>query len=419
MKADIITIGDEILIGQIIDSNSAYIAAELTKLGFLVRRIISVGDKHDSITSALTDSIRNADFVILTGGLGPTNDDITKNTLTQFFHGKPVIHEKSLRQIDNFLKTFGRKVTERNLRQAEVPDTCEPFLNPNGTAPGMLFRDKNKIIVSLPGVPFEMQGLFENEVKPRIISHYNLPVRLQRTILTTGLSESITADQLGNIENALDKDISLAYLPSPGLLRLRLSIVGNNYDDLNRKLNDKIKEIVAVLGNDNVFGYDDDSLQKVVGEVMHHHGFSLSVAESCTGGNISHLITSVPGASVYFRGGIVSYANDVKQKILGVKKVAIEKFGAVSHEVVEQMAVGVKKVMDTDFAIATSGIAGPDGGTPEKPVGTIWIAVATPVRIISQHFMFGDNRERNITRASLSALNMLRIAMREYIKNSE
>ena len=211
LKADIITIGDEILIGQIVDSNSAYISAELTKLGFLVRRIISVGDKPDSIAIALTDSIENADFVILTGGLGPTNDDITKNTLTQFFHGKPVVHEASLKQIHEFVKTFGRKVTERNRRQAEVPDTCEPLLNPNGTAPGMLFRERNKIIVSLPGVPFEMQGLFEKEVKPRIISHYRLPVRLHKTILTTGLSESTAADRLGDIENTLEKDLGLAY----------------------------------------------------------------------------------------------------------------------------------------------------------------------------------------------------------------
>ncbi len=418
MKADIITIGDEILIGQIIDSNSAYLGEQLTKLGFLVRRTVSIGDNADSIITALNDSVQNSDLIILTGGLGPTNDDITKDTLTRFFHGNYILHEASLNIISQFFALRGREMTERNRRQAEVPDTCEPLLNRIGTAPGMLFRKENKIIFSLPGVPFEMQALFENEVMPRILQHFTLPVRLQKTILTTGLSESDIADRLAKFENELDKELKLAYLPSPGLLRLRLSISGNNIDYLNKKLNDTSHKIVAMLGGQNVFGYDDDALPKVIGEILRKYNYQLSVAESCTGGNIAHLITSVPGASAYFRGGIVAYANDIKKSMLHVDQSTLEKFGAVSCEVVEQMALGARKIMNTDFSIATSGIAGPDGGSSEKPVGTTWIAVATPEKVVSRRFLFGDNRERNIIRASLTALNMLRNVTLQYIKNS-
>ncbi len=418
MKADIITIGDEILIGQIIDSNSTFLAAQLTQLGFFVRRTVSIGDDADSIITALNDSVQNSDLIVLTGGLGPTNDDITKDTLTRFFHGNYILHEASLNIISQFFAIRGREMTERNRRQAEVPDTCEPLLNRIGTAPGMLFRKENKIIVSLPGVPFEMKALFENEVKPRILQHYTLLVHLQKTILTIGLSESDIADRLDQFENELDKELKLAYLPSPGLLRLRLSISGDNKDHLNKKLNEKSNKIVAMLGGQNVFGYDDDSLPKVIGEILRKYSYQLSVAESCTGGSIAHLITSAPGASVYFRGGIVAYSNEIKQSMLRVDQNTLEKFGAVSCEVVEQMALGARKFMNTDFSLATSGIAGPNGGSSEKPVGTTWIAVAAPDKVISRRFLFGDNRERNIIRTSLTALNMLRNVTLKYIKNS-
>ena len=419
MKADIITIGDELLIGQVINTNSTYLASELNRIGFSVNRIISIGDVEESISAALEDSIQNADFVILTGGLGPTSDDITKNTLNHFFKGKYVIHEFTLQLITRFFAARGWELTDRNRKQAEIPDTCEPLINRIGTAPGMLFKRDNKLIVSLPGVPFEMKDLFEKEVIPRLLKHYNLSVHLHKTILTVGLSESDVADRLAKFESELDNNLSLAYLPSPGVLRLRLSIFGTDHDRLAKILNDKCNEIVAVTGANSVFGYDDDTLPGVIGEVMRRNNFRLSVAESCTGGNIAHLITSVPGSSDYFNGGVVAYSNEVKQNILGVQQNVLKQHGAVSEEVVTQMASGVKKSLKTGFSIATSGIAGPGGGTPQKPVGTIWIAIATPDKVISQKFLFGNDRKRNIVRSSFIALNMLRTALLEYIKNSE
>ena len=419
MKADIITIGDELLIGQILNSNSTYLASELNRLGFSVNKIISIGDNADSISTTLEDSIQNADFVLLTGGLGPTNDDITKNTLSHFFKGKYVIHERTLNLITRLFAARGWKLSERNRRQAEVPDTCEPLVNRIGTAPGMLFKRDNKIIISLPGVPFEMKVLFEKEVIPRLLKHYILPVRLHKTILTVGLSESNVADSLEKFENELSSKLSLAYLPSPGTLRLRLSISGTEHDRLAEILSVKCNEIVDLIGENNVFGYDNDTLPGVIGEKMRSNNFWLSVAESCTGGNIAHLITSIPGSSDYFKGGIIAYSNEVKQNILDVQQNALKKYGAVSEEVVTQMALGVKKALNTDFSVATSGIAGPDGGSPQKSVGTIWIAVSSPDSVISRKFFFGNDRERNILRSSFIALNMLRVVLLGYIKNSE
>jgi len=419
MKADIITIGDEILIGQVLDTNSVYLASELTKLGFTVRKILSIADNAIAIINTLDESIKESDLIIVTGGLGPTNDDKTKDTLTGYFKGIYIVHEKSLEQIRKFFAARGMILSERNRKQAEIPDTCEPLLNIYGTAPGMLFRKENKMIISLPGVPFEMKGLFEDQAKPIILSHFKLPVLRYRTILTTGLSESTTADLLHDWERGLEEEFNLAYLPSPGLLRLRLSISGDNEDYLVEKLNIKVSELAAILGEDNVFGFDDDTLSSIVGALLQKNTLTLSVSESCTGGYISHLITSVPGASVYFKGSIVAYSNEIKQNILDVEPQTIREYGAVNEKVVSQMAENSRIKLHTDFGLATSGIAGPDGGSARKPVGTTWISVATPERVITQKFLFGDNRERNIIRASLSGLNMLRIALRDYIKNSK
>ncbi len=416
MKADIITIGDEIVIGQIIDTNSAYLASELTTIGFTVRRKVSVKDNAEQIINTLDESVQKSDLVLITGGLGPTSDDITKDTLTHYFHGKYILHDATLKQIIDIISRRGHKISERNRKQALLPDVCEPLTNALGTAPGMLFRKNDCIIISLPGVPFEMQNIFEREVKPRLLLHFNLPQKLHRTILIVGLAESEVADQLKHLECKLDKDFKLAYMPSPGLLRLRLSISGDNRDYLNEKLNRKLSEIIKILGEKNVFGYDNDSLSGVIAVILQKYGFKLSIAESCTGGYIAHLITSIPGASQYYIGGITAYSNEVKENSLHVNPTSISKHGAVSQEVAEEMASSIKRIMKTDFSIATTGIAGPDGGSAEKPIGTTWIAVATPKKVISQCFLFGYQRERNIIRASLSALNMLRIELIEYTK---
>ena len=419
MQADIITVGDEILIGQIIDTNANYLAGELSQLGFFVRKIHSVGDNSDSIIDTLDDSIQNSDLTILTGGLGPTNDDITKKTLNQYFNGKFVVHEETLNKIRHFFSIRNRKLTERNAKQAEIPDNCEPLLNRIGTAPGMLFRKNKCTIISLPGVPFEMKDLFENEVKPRLRQNFKLPVRLKKTILTVGLPESYAADKLRNFEKNLEECFSLAYLPSPGILRLRLSISGNNIDYLKEKLNKKVTEIIYLLDRQNVYGFDDDSLPEIIGKLLIKHKFKITVAESCTGGYIAHQITLIPGASEYFTGSVIAYSNNIKEELLGVNANSIRSFGAVSREVVESMAKGVRDRMKSDFSIATSGIAGPDGGSSQKPVGTTWIAIATPENVISKQFLFGEDRERNIIRASVTAMNMLRIAISDYVKNSK
>lgn len=408
MKAEVITIGDEILIGQIIDTNSAFIASELNSIGVLVRRILSIPDQEEDIRNTLDDSIEHAEIIILTGGLGPTSDDITKTTLANYFGSRLVIHEKSLENLTAFFKIRGLEVSDRNKKQAEVPDNCTVLINHQGTAPGMLFRKNHKIIVSLPGVPFEMQALMAEQVIPVIQNEFNLPFRLQKTILTIGIGESYLADRLRNWENDLDKEFKLAYLPSPGIVKLRLSISGENKAELNCKFKNKLSELISHIGEKNIFGFDNDTLGKIIGSGLILKNLTVSIAESCTGGYISHLITSVPGSSRYFKGSIIAYSNDIKTSMLNVPEKLIQKYGAVSREVVEAMAMGVKHKLNSDYSIATSGIAGPSGGTEDKPVGTTWIAVASSNGVISKSYLFGEDRGRNIVRASLTALNMLR-----------
>jgi nicotinamide-nucleotide amidase len=408
MTADILTIGDEILIGQILDTNSQYIATELTKTGIAIRQMLSVSDNKSAIVSALDQSIGKVACVIITGGLGPTSDDITKSTLLNYFGGSYILHQESLQVITEFFAKRGKEVTELNRKQAEIPSICNVLLNKNGTAPGMLFEKNNTLIFSLPGVPFEMKELLLNEVIPIIKNRYILPTILHRTLLIEGISESLLADKLNTWENNLNSVIKVAYLPSPGLLRLRLSVSGNNKDELNKKLNTESAYLTNLIGEDSVYGFDNDTLENIVGSLLIEKQLSISIAESCTGGNISHLITSVPGSSTYFMGSVIAYSNNVKTNTLSVPAEIIEKYGAVSQEVVELMAKGVKGLFNTDCAIATTGIAGPDGGSPQKPVGTVWIAVIYKENIKSVKYLFGDNRERNIIRSSLSALNMMR-----------
>ena len=417
MNASIITVGDEILIGQIVDTNSSYLAAGLNAAGVKIHRIYSISDHEQSITDTLDEAIQSSDIIVITGGLGPTNDDITKKTLTRFFGGKLVEDPGTLSLLEKIVASRGVKLSSRNRAQALVPDNCEVLPNHFGTAPGMLFRREGKWIVSLPGVPYEMESLFTKEFLPRLKKETELPVRLNQTICIAGIAESALADRLKNWEESLSSEVKVAYLPSPGLLRLRISVSGDNYDHLNEKLNNLTEEASNIIGHRKVFGFGQETLETVIGSLLVSKNRTLATAESCTGGYISKLITSVPGSSRYFRGGVVAYNNEIKTKFLGVGTDALEKHGAVSREVVEQMAKGACRELNSDYAVATSGIAGPDGGTPEKPVGTVWVAVASPHRTIAIKFQLGEFRDRNIIRASLNALNLLRIEIIEDPEN--
>ncbi len=410
MIAEIITIGDELLIGQVIDTNSAWMATELNSIGIKVIQITSIGDEHDGIISALKDATTRADIIITTGGLGPTRDDITKQAFCDFFNTHLVFDPGSFNNIEKIFNLRGYRMTETNRRQAEIPEICTPLLNENGTAPGMLFRQNGRIYISLPGVPFEMKGLMTAHVMPMLKPLSNTVI-LHKTILTQGVGESFLADKIKDWETSLPANFKLAYLPQPGIVRLRLSASGPSYNELKAVLDEEVKALYSLIP-EYIFGQDQQNLETIIGQLLKEQNLTLSTAESCTGGNIAHLITSVAGSSAYFNGSVVSYSNDVKTNILGVKPSTIEDYGAVSRETVIEMAEGVKSALKTDCAIAVSGIAGPDGGTIEKPVGTVWVAVITPGSgIETKKFLFGENRERNIMRSSLAALDLLRRAL--------
>jgi len=410
MIAEIITIGDELLIGQVIDTNSAWMATELNSIGIKVIQITSIGDEHDGIISALKDATTRADIIITTGGLGPTRDDITKQAFCDFFNTHLVFDPGSFNNIEKIFNLRGYRMTETNRRQAEIPEICTPLLNENGTAPGMLFRQNGRIYISLPGVPFEMKGLMTAHVMPMLKPLSNTVI-LHKTILTQGVGESFLADKIKDWETSLPANFKLAYLPQPGIVRLRLSASGPSYNELKAVLDEEVKALYSLIP-EYIFGQDQQNLETIIGQLLKEQNLTLSTAESCTGGNIAHLITSVAGSSAYFNGSVVSYSNDVKTNILGVKPSTIEDYGAVSRETVIEMAEGVKSALKTDCAIAVSVIAGPDGGTIEKPVGTVWVAVITPGSgIETKKFLFGENRERNIMRSSLAALDLLRRAL--------
>ncbi len=406
VTADIINIGDELLIGQVVNTNASWIASELNKHGIAVNEIKAIGDDGSAIESAIVGS--NANILLITGGLGPTRDDITKKVLCNFFGSNLIFHEPTFKHI---VELFGKRnytVSPVNKAQALIPATCIPIFNAHGTAPGMWFENKGKVVVSMPGVPFEMMALVSDKVIPMIEEKFDLGTIYHRTVMTAGVGESKLAERIADWENELPDYIKLAYLPQPGIVRLRLSSRTNLHSGIEKEIDEQIAKLTKLIP-EIIFGYDDILLEEVVAELLKVKGFTISTAESCTGGYISHLITSVAGSSEYFMGSIVSYSNDVKVRQLGVDERLIEKHGVVSAEVVEQMALGGKQVLKTDCCIATSGIAGPDGGTPDKPVGTVWIAVATPDnKVLSKLFYLGEHRGRNIRRAALLGLDMLR-----------
>ena len=406
MLAEIITIGDELLIGQVIDTNSAWIAEQLNMIGIKVYQITSISDNKEHILTTLDEASKRAKLILITGGLGPTKDDITKHTLCEYFDTPLVFSEKAYANVERLFFARGVAVTELNRLQAMVPANCRVIPNPNGTAPCMWFEKEGCIFVSMPGVPFEMKAIMEEEIIPELLKNLN-QVIIHRTILTEGVGESHLATIIEPWEDSLPPFIKLAYLPQPGMVRLRLTAFGTERELLQAAINKAENELMPFAGK-FIFGFDSDTMESVVGQLLREKGMTVSTAESCTGGNIAHLITSIAGSSDYFKGSVVAYSNEIKEQFLGVPHQIMVNNGAVSEQTVIAMAEGIRSRFATDYAIAVSGVAGPGGGTDEKTVGTTWIAVVTPTETITKKFLLGDHRGRNIRKASLAALNMLR-----------
>jgi nicotinamide-nucleotide amidase len=408
--SSIITIGDELLIGQVVDTNSAWMAQELNKNGIWVGHRVAVGDVREDIRQALDEQSRHASIILITGGLGPTADDITKPVLNEYFGGKMVVDEEALANVKwIFERVLKRPMIERNLAQAEVPDTCTVIHNERGTAPGMWFEKDGRIFVSMPGVPHEMKGMITDYVIPELRRRFQLPFIAHRTLLTAGIGESYLAEQIKDFETALPASIRLAYLPNYGMVRLRLTIHGEDPASLEAEIDKQFKTLRGLVTEWMVTD-EDISIQEAIGRLLMAKGKTLSTAESCTGGYIAHLITSIPGSSHYYKGSVVSYDNAVKTNTLHVAPETLENEGAVSEATVRQMVRGALTLLDTDMAIATSGIMGPDGGTPEKPVGTVWVAVGNRdhQNILTRKFSFRFDRARNIELTATNALNLLR-----------
>jgi len=407
VKIEIITIGDEILIGQIVDTNSAWMAVELNKTGFELAQITSVHDDENHIIESLNLALQALPMLsFLRVGIGPTKDDITKQTLCKYFDTKLVFNEDVYRNIESILINRSQAINELTKLQALVPENCTVIQNLVGTAPVTWFEKDGKVIVSMPGVPNEMKHVMSTEVIPRLQKHFKTPSIIHKTMIVQGYPESALALKIADWENALPENIHLAYLPNYGIVKLRLSGSSDDVLSLEFAINQQIDRLSEILGN-AIVAYEDIPLEKLIGDVLAAKGKTLATAESCTGGFIAHKITSVPGSSQYFKGSIVAYSNEVKVNVLNVLAHDIEQYGAVSKEVVEQMAVNVRKLLKTDVAIATSGIAGPDGGTAEKPVGTVWIAISSEKETISREFHYGTVRLQNIERITQTALLML------------
>lgn len=415
MQAEIITIGDEILIGQIIDTNSAFISKELNKIGVSVYQITSVQDDKQHILKSLKEAEENADIIILTGGLGPTKDDITKNTLAEYFNDTLVQDESVLENIKLLWKKYIKQpLSQVNIDQALIPSKATALMNHYGSAPGMWLEKDNKVFISLPGVPYEMKALMHNEVLPKLQDKYHFPYIMHKTILTHGLGESMLAERIENWEESLPSYIKLAYLPNLGRVRLRLSAKGFNVDEIETEMESQIQKLLPII--DDVFvGFEDDStIEAIIGKKLIEQNKTLSVAESCTGGKIAERITVNAGASAYFKGSIVSYATQIKQAVLSVSKKIIDEHSVVSSQVAEAMATNARELFKTDYAIATTGNAGPTKGDADAEVGTVFIAIATPEEVYSQEFSFGKGRIKVINKAANKAFEML---MKEIFKN--
>ncbi|MBW7892297.1 MAG: CinA family nicotinamide mononucleotide deamidase-related protein [Chitinophagaceae bacterium] len=412
IHASIITIGDELLIGQVVDTNSAWMARELNKTGIWLRRRVSIGDIKSEIQQALGEESRHADIILITGGLGPTADDITKPVLCEYFGGTMVMNEEALENVRQIFSKFDRPLLERNIQQAEVPDNCVVLQNKRGTAPGMWFEKEGKVYVSMPGVPHEMKGMMLDDVIPRLQKYFRFPHIDHRTLITFGIGESFLAETIKEWEAALPVHLKLAYLPNYGMVRLRITGIDSDADRLQRELNEQFETLKKQV-SEWLITDKDLPLAEVVGNHLLKNKKTVATAESCTGGYIAHLITSIPGSSGWYKGTIVSYANEIKENVLGVNDQTLRSVGAVSEDTVKQMVKGVLDRLNTDYAVATSGIMGPDGGTAEKPVGTVWVAAGSRNAIKAKQFFFRYDRERNIEMTAYQALNLLRIMVIE------
>lgn len=408
--AELLTIGDEILYGQIVDTNAQWMSIELTKAGIQVIRKTSVGDREDEILTAFAEAEKRADIILITGGLGPTSDDLTKPCLAKYFDCALKLHSEALAEVTEFFKSRGRELTDVNRKQAELPGCCEKITNVMGTAPGMWFERNGKVFVSMPGVPHEMKRMMTDLIIPRLRQTFNPPTILHKMIRTVGIGESFLAEKIAGWEKSLPAHIRLAYLPSLGEVKLRLTATGSDRDTLVKET-EALTEKLKPLAGEYIFGYDEDPLEVVIGNTLREKGLTLSVAESCTGGYLSHLITSIPGSSDYFLGGIIPYAYEIKMRQLGVKPETLEQFGAVSEPTIREMANLVRAKFNTDIGVATSGIAGPGGATPEKPVGTVWIAYSDKYQTITRRLQLSKDRTVNIRMASVAVLNLIRLSM--------
>jgi nicotinamide-nucleotide amidase len=404
---EIITIGDEILIGQIVDTNSAWMGTELNKEGFRVFQITTVPDSEAQILEAVDLAFNRADIVLLTGGLGPTKDDITKQTLCKYFNTRLVFDQGVIDNINELFRNRPLVLNELTYGQANVPQAATIIQNKRGTAPVTWFDRGEKVLVSMPGVPSEMKWVMSNEILPRLAERFKTPSLMHQTVLVYGIPESSLAIQLTDWENELPTFIKLAYLPSPGLVKLRMTGFLEDRMALENRIQEELIRLRAILGP-SILAEEDLPVETIIGNLLKDKNLKLVTAESCTGGNIAHMITSVAGSSTYFKGGVVAYSNEIKQLLLGVSPATLEEVGAVSQEVVEEMAKGALEKLEADVAVAVSGIAGPDGGTESKPVGTVWIAVCTPKDMISRQFQFGALRSINISRATLAAFAMIK-----------
>lgn len=413
----LINIGDELLIGQVVNTNAAFIGQQMAAAGFELTEVVTIGDDGEAIRQTVESALSKTDVVLMTGGLGPTKDDITKKVICDIFHRELVMDEPTLQQVTDMFAARGMQLTETNRQQAAVPQGCTVLTNTLGTAPGLWLEKDGKVLIVLPGVPFEMEKLVKDEVLPRlkIFKQQNHAI-LYKVLQCTNITESGLSDMLEEYERQLPAECKLAYLPKPGVIRLRLTAKSDDKESLQTTLDEqfaKLKQLTAEYS----FTDEDIELEEVVGRLLVRAGKTMATAESCTGGYISHLITSVPGSSRYFQGTLVSYSNDIKRDLLNVREDNLKRRGAVSEQVVSDMALNAMGLFDVDYTIATSGIAGPDGGTAEKPVGTVWIAVATPVRLTTKEFRFGSRmgRKQIIERAARAALNMLRIEIEKDI----
>lgn len=406
MKVELISIGDELLIGQTINTNAAWLGQELAMIGASVDKCTVIRDSREEILSNVDASLKNVDLVIVTGGLGPTRDDITKYTLCEYFETDLEINQEILEHIMAYFRDRNREMLDTNVQQAALPKDAKVLFNENGTAPGMWFEKNGKVLISLPGVPFEMKGIMKGEGFDRICDHFHLDSIYYRTVLTQGIGESFLAERIADIENEIrESGFGFAYLPSPGFVRLRITAAKNDKDA--SKIDEFIQQLTDRLPN-YIYGYDGESLSGVVGQLLKDRNMTIGTVESCTGGSMARELVKISGSSDYFLGSFVTYSNKEKVKLVDVKQTDLDTVGAVSQEVVEQMAIGGRKKLEVDYCISTSGIAGPTGGTEDKPVGTVWIAIASENRVFSKKFRFGSDRIRNIDVAVSTALNLLR-----------